>query len=48
MDRQELQKQRELIMQVDAELRRAYNINALAQMDAARLSTLEKEERSLV
>ena len=35
-------------MQVDAELRRAHNINALAQMDASRLSTLEQQEQSLV
>lgn len=35
-------------MHVDAELRRAYNINALAQMDASRLSSLEQEERKLV
>ena len=48
VDREGLQKQRELIMHVDAELRRAYNINALAQMDASRLSSLEQEERKLV
>lgn len=48
VDSAELQRQRELIMQVDTELRRAYNINALAQMDASRLSTLEQEERNLV
>ena len=35
-------------MQVDAELRRAHNINALAHMDASRLNTLEQVERNLV
>lgn len=45
VEREELQRQRELIMQVDAELRRAHNINALAQMDASRLSTVEQQER---
>lgn len=35
-------------MQVDAELRRAHNINALAHMDASRLNALEQVERSLV
>ena len=41
-EREELQRQRELIMKIDAELRRAHNINAIGQMDAARLSALEK------
>ena len=47
-EREELQRQRELIMKIDAELRRAHNINAIGQMDAARLSTLEKQENNLV
>ena len=35
-------------MKIDGELRRAHNINAIGQMDAARLSTLEKQENNLV
>lgn len=47
MDRVELQKQRELVLQADAQLRRAYNMNAEAMMDSARLSNVELQEKAL-
>ena len=46
-DRVELQKQRELVIQADAQLRRAYNMNASAMMNSARLSNVEQQEKAL-